>query len=468
MKSPFTTKTKGLPRFGIIVAIAAGLIGILYGYDSGTFSAVLPFWEDDFALEPWMSGLLGSATIFGITIGVMIGGRICDAIGRQKMMLIVVLGFAVTSLLGAIPISAWWLLGVRLVLGFFIGFSQIAGPLFIGEFAPDKIRGALLVSYQVAQSIGHIIATYTAFFFVSSGTWEIVVGIAALPGIILALIIARFPDTPRWYILKGHREKAYETMGRIEEADKVQEKIDEVDMELEKSLNIGKGRVKELFQKRFSKRLIFVIGFGFFAHITGMTAINYYGPIIFQSVGFNLSNSLLLTGLVQVFALVAELIAFIVVDKWGRRPTLLTGIASMAVSLALLSILYFVGFEGVGGVLAVACILIFRMGFGIGFGSLVWIYASETFPLRLRGTGASVLLTVNNLGSLMVAQVFPIALSYIGGGFTFATFGVLAVFAWFFIFILAPETKGRTLEEIDTYWGNGGHWPKGSGGKKVI
>src|SRR5699024_2872568 len=102
---------------------------------------------------------------------------------------------------------------------------------------------------------------------------------------------------------------------------------------------------------------------------------------------------------------------------------------------------------------------LFRMGFGIGFGSLVWIYTSETFPLRLRGVGASLLLTVNNLGSLTVAQVFPIALSFLGGGYTFGAFMIFAVFAWFFIFLLAPETKGRSLEEINKYWENGGHWP---------
>src|SRR5699024_10431327 len=168
----------------------------------------------------------------------------------------------------------------------------------------------------------------TAFFCVSSGTWEIVVGIAALPGLILAVILFPFPDTPRWYILKGKREKAYNTMRRIEPDHIVKEKINEIDNELKTELHRGKGRLRELFQKRFSKRLVFVIGFGFLAHITGMTAVNYYGPIIFQSVGFNLSDSLLFTGMVQIFALIAELGAFVLVDRWGRRPTLLTGIAS--------------------------------------------------------------------------------------------------------------------------------------------
>src|SRR5699024_7462650 len=406
-----------------------------------------------------MEGLLGSSTIFGITLGVITGGKVCDAIGRQRMMLVVVLGFALTALLGAIPISVWWLLGIRVCLGYFIGFSQVAGPLFIGEFAPERIRGALLVSYQIAQSIGHILATYTAFFFVSSGTWELVVGIAAIPGLLLAIIIARFPDTPRWYLLKGKREKAYQTMLRIEENEtSTQEKIEEIEYELNNKLNKGKIKIKELFEKKFSKRLLFVIGFGFFTHITGMTAVNYYGPIIFQSVGFNLSDALLFTGIVQIAALFSEVIAFFLVDRWGRRPTLLLGIASMIVSLLALSIIYFAGLGGIGGVIAIIGVLVFRMGFGIGFGSMVWIYTTEMFPLRLRGVGASLLLTVNNLGSLTVAQVFPIALSFVGGGYTFAGFTVLAIFAWFFIFILAPETKGRSLEEINTYWENGGKW----------
>lgn len=193
-----------------------------------------------------------------------------------------------------------------------------------------------------------------------------------------------------------------------------------------------------------------------------MTAVNYYGPVIFQNVGFNLSDSLLLNGIVQFFALVAELGAFFLVDRWGRRPTILTGVVAMALSMGLLTVLYFsVGFEGIGAALAFCGVVGFRIGFGMGFGSLVWIYTSETFPLRLRGVGASVLLTVNNLASLTVAQVFPVALNYVGGGFTFGSFMFFSILAWIFVFVLAPETKDRSLEEINQYWDNGGHWVKG-------
>lgn len=262
-QTPSTKSNKGM-HYGIIVGLLAALLGVLYGYDSGTFSAVLPFWKQDFHITPVMEGMLGSSTIVGITIGVIFGGRITDAIGRQKMMVVVVTGFAITALLGAIPISAWWLIGIRLFLGFFIGFSQVAAPLFIGEFAPEKIRGALLVGYQVAQSVGHIIATYTAFFFVSSGTWEIVVGIAAVPGIILLLFIARFPDTPRWYLLKGYRDKAYETMKKIEPSEKVKDKIGEIDNELKEEKSIGKGDITRTVSKAIQQKTYFCSRVWFF------------------------------------------------------------------------------------------------------------------------------------------------------------------------------------------------------------
>lgn len=229
--------------------------------------------------------------------------------------------------------------------------------------------------------------------------------------------------------------------------------------ELKEEENLGRGRLREILQKKFSKRLLFACGFGFFVHITGMTAVNYYGPVIFQSVGFSLSNALLLNGIVQFAALIAELSAFLLVDTWGRRPTILTGVSAMVVSLAVLAFLYFfVGFGGSGGTIAFFAIVGFRLGFGMGFGSLVWIYMSETFPLRLRGVGASVLLTINNVTSLAVAQVFPIALYYVGGGFTFGTFLFFAILSWIFVLVMAPETKGRTLEEVHQYWANNGQW----------
>lgn len=448
-------------NFGIFVAVLAGFIGVLYGYDMGTFNAVLPFWKDDFQLTPLTEGLLGSSPLIGMLIGTIVGGNICDAIGRQKSLALILFGFTLTALLATIPISPWWLFSVRLCLGFFVGLSLITTPLFIGEFAPKNIRGRLLAGYQITQSVGHILATFVGFLIASSGNWEIVVGIAALPAVILLLIIGRFPDTPRWYVYKGELEKARRVMNLIEDEATSEKEIEDIRTQIAREEKQG-GKIREIFNPKLSKRLIFAVGFGLLVHVTGGPVVNFYSTVIFQNIGYDLKNSLILTGSVQFTALAAELAASLLVDRLGRRPTLLSGVAILAVSLFALLLSFTAGFEGDAAYIAVAALICFRIGFGLGFGSLIWVYIAECFPLRLRGIGATFILVSNTLGTIAVTQSFPLMTSYFGGGFAWAVFLVMAVIAWMFIFFLAPETKGRTLEEINEYWLNNGRWPDGT------
>ena len=220
-----------------------------------------------------------------------------------------------------------------------------------------------------------------------------------------------------------------------------------------------KGTFAELFQGRFRKAGIFVVGLGFLVQITGINAIVYYSPTIIQDVGVTSpTGAIIATGFVQVAGVMAEIAAFLVVDRWGRRPTLLTGIATMAVANGLLIFAYALGLSAA---FTLAGILLFTIGFSFGYGSLVWVYASESFPARLRTQGGSAMLTSDLLANFIVGVVFLNALGALGGAFTFGIFLVLSLFAIGFVYALAPETKGRQLEEIRAYWYNGGRWPDG-------
>lgn len=441
--------------FAILIAVTAAAVGIIYGYDSGSITGALPFLKRYYSLTTAMVETVTTAATVGSVLGAITGGRLADALGRKKIMILVVTGFGLFALLSAIPFGPWWLIVVRLFLGYCIGVSIVVAPMFVAEFAPAKTRGSLLVVYQVAQSCGLIAAYFIGYAFSFSGNWQFILGIAVIPAILIIIGLWRFPDTPRWYMLKGHREKAVQILSRIEEPENVYPEIERISDELQ----VDKGRFTELFTKKFRKATLFVIGFGFFVHITGNNAIHYYTPFIFNKVGLNVSHSIFAGAIIQVAALLAELISFVVIDRWGRRPTILTGIGAMVVSIAAVMIIFFRGdFQGVWTYLAFTGILIFSMGFGFGFGSLVWVYASECFPSRLRGTGASTLMTADMVSNVIVTSFFLTALNSFGGGFTFGGFMVLCILAWIFIFILAPETKRRSLEQIHKYWEQGGKW----------
>jgi len=213
-----------------------------------------------------------------------------------------------------------------------------------------------------------------------------------------------------------------------------------------------------MLRRPYLRATLFVVGLGFLIQITGINAVVFYSPLIFKQMGFSGNSALLLLpALVQVGSLIATVVSLAVVDRLGRRPTLLTGITAMIASTVLLVVVFASGH--VSGAAGFIGILVFTAGFNFGFGSLVWVYASESFPARLRTTGASAMLTADLIANLVIALYFLSAMKTLGGTATFAVFAGLAAVSWLFIWWLAPETKGRPLEAIRAYWENGGRWP---------
>lgn len=206
---------------------------------------------------------------------------------------------------------------------------------------------------------------------------------------------------------------------------------------------------------------VFVLVLGFLVQITGINAITYYSPFIFKDIGWSSHFALLIQGLIEVFSVFATVAAVLVVDRIGRRVTLLTGIGVMVASNALMVILYASGssFTGLRSVLGFIGIMFFTAGFNFGFGAMVWVYASESFPARLRTAGASTMLTADLLANLLISRFFLTVLNDLGGLGTFSLFLGLAVLSFVFVWAMAPETKGRPLEAIRVYWENGGRWP---------
>jgi sugar porter (SP) family MFS transporter len=456
---------KHTSRLGLLVAVAAATVGVIYGYDSSNIAGALLFITEDFSLTTHQQELVTTAVVVGEVIGAIFGGALANRIGRKKSMLAVAATFAGFSLLSAMAWSVPSLMAARFLLGLTIGVSVVVVPVFVAESAAPEVRGALLVLYQVATVTGIILGYLAAWALSGTGSWRWMLGMAAIPGTLIFFMLLRLPDTARWYMMRGRREDAERVLAQVDPGADITAELDDIAAALAEEDHGRRGflsLIGEMLRKPFLRATVFVVGLGFFVQITGINAIVYYSPRIFEAMGFQGNFALLgLPALVQVAGLAAVFVSLVLVDRMGRRPILLTGIGIMILANALLIAVFSVGSDFGGALTALGFlgILLFTVGFTFGFGALVWVYAGESFPAGLRSLGSSAMLTADLVANVAVAAIFLTMLTRLGGAGTFFVFGALAIAAFAFVFKLAPETKGRPLEDIRHYWENGGKWP---------
>jgi sugar porter (SP) family MFS transporter len=448
-------------RRGLPVGLTAASIGVIYGYDLSSIAGALLFVTDQFGLTTRQQELLTTAVVIGQIAGALCGGALANAIGRKKSMVLIVAGYAVFALLGAVSVSLPMLLAARLLLGLTIGVSVVVVPVYVAESAPAAVRGALLTTYQVATISGIILGYLAGYLLAGAHNWRWMLGLAGVPAALLLPLLSRMPETARWYLMKGRSVDARRALLRIEPEDSVEREL----AEISRAVREESGDTSEMLRPPFLRATLFVVTLGFLIQITGINAIVYYSPRLFAAMGFTGNFALLgLPALVQLAGLAAVCFALVLVDRVGRRPILLSGIAMMlAADITLVAA--FAG--GLGVLLGFVGVLVFVVGFSFGFGSLVWVYAGESFPSRLRSIGSSTMLTSDLVANAIVAAVFLTMLQSLGGAGAFAVFGFFTVLAFGFVYRYAPETKGRQLEEIRHFWENRGHWETTRGPDEV-
>lgn len=440
-------------RRGHLVALTAASVGLIYGYDLSIIAGAQLYVTEDFGLSTRQQELLTTMVVIGQIVGALGAGVLANAIGRKKSVALLVVAYAAFALLGALSVSLPMLLVARLLLGLTLGVAVVVVPVYVAESAPTAVRGSLLTAYQLAIVSGLIVGYLTGYLLAGSHSWRWMLGLAAVPAIVLLPLLIRAPDTARWYVLKGRLDEARGALLRVEPTARVDEEIAEIG----RALGEGSGGWSEMLRPPYSRATAFVITLGFLIQITGINAIIYYSPRIFQAMGFTGNFALLaLPALVQVAGLAAVGASLLLVDRLGRRPILLSGIAMMVAADVMLMAVFG---RGIGGaILGFAGIVLFIFGYTMGFGSLGWVYASESFPSRLRSIGSSTMLTSNLVANAIIAAVFLTMLHSLGGAGTFAVFAALTVVAFVVVYRYAPETKGRQLEEIRHFWENGGRW----------
>ncbi len=443
-------------RRRLLIALTAASLGIVCGYDLSNIAGALLFITDDFQLTIHQQELLTTTVVIGQIGGALSGGVLANAIGRKKSMMLVAGGYAVFALLAAASESMPLLLTARLLLGVTIGLSAVVVPVFIAESVPARVRGAMLVTYQVATVLGIIAGYLAAYVLADSHDWRWMLGLAAVPALVVLPLLSRMPDTARWYLFKNRVDDARRALLRVEPNRDVEQELTEIAEAMHEEVG---GKFVDMLRPPYLRATLFVVGLGFFAQLTGINGIIYYSPRLFESMGFQGKFALLvLPALVQLASLAAVLVSLFLVDRIGRRPILLSGIAAMVLGDAVLVGVFAAKSSAVSG-LGYAGLLLFTMGFTFGFGALVWVYAGEAFPAHLRSLGSSAMLTANLSANAVVAAVFLTMLHSFGGAGTFGVFGMLAIAGFVLTYRFAPETKGRQLEEIRRFWENDGRWP---------
>lgn len=450
-------------RLGVLVAVTAAAVGIIYGYDCSNIAGAMLFIADDLHLSEAQQQTATSAVAFGEILGAIVGGPLANAIGRKRSMALVAGAFALFSVLSAASVGYHSLVAARFLLGVTVGISVVVVPVFVAESAPTKVRGSMLVLYQVACVTGIITAYLVAWALAWTASWRTMLGLAAIPALLVLLAILRLPDTARWYMMRGDRERARTILSELDPDIDVDRELDEIDQALHDEGGSVWRNLRDMVRPPYHRATFFVVGLGFFVQITGINAIVYYSPRIFEAMGHTgYTAKLGLPALVQVAGLIAVFVSMSTIDRMGRRPILLIGIGIMIAANALLVVVFSAGgnkFDDVQTTLGFLGLVLFTVGFTFGFGSLVWVYAGETFPARLRSLGAGTMLTSDLVANAVVGMVFLTMLRVLGGSGAFMVFGTLAVAAFVFVWILAPETKGRNLEDIRHYWESGGKWP---------
>ena len=434
--------------------IVAAVGGLLFGYDTAVVAGAIGFIQKLYSLSPAMKGWIASCALIGCIIGAMFAGTLSDKIGRKKMLILSGVLFAVSSVGIAFPLSLTWFVIFRLIGGIGIGVASMLAPMYIAEIAPAEIRGRLVSVNQLG-----IVSGILLIYFVNASIagwhneawnvltgWRYMFGSGLIPSIVFLIMLIFVPESPRWLASKERWDEADAILTKINGKQKAQQELSEI----KETLNIETGTFSEIFKPGIRKALLIGVMLCIFSQVTGINAIMYYAPEIFKSTGDATGSALMQTVLVGVINVLFTLVAIKYVDNWGRRALLLAGTAGMAVCLTIVGAAFH--FDMAKGYLVLIAILAYIAFFAVSLGPLAFVVIAEIFSNRNRGKAMSVSIFFLWISVYVVSQSFPMLLSSIGSDYTFWIYMVMAVFAFFFVLKLVPETKGKSLEEIEKYW----------------
>lgn len=441
-------------KFVYFISAIAAFGGLLFGYDTAVIAGAIGFIETKFQLSPAMTGWAASSAIWGCVIGAMGAGYMSDKFGRKKILIITAILFAISAIGAAIPTTLNQFVIARIIGGIGVGAASMLSPLYISEIAPADKRGMLVTLYQLAIVLGINIIYFVNLLIAGSGTeqwnidmgWRYMLGSGIIPSALFLVALFLVPESPRWLASKNREGEALKILEKVN--GKVAAGL--VMADIRNTLHEEKGTIGELFAPGLRTAMIIGVFLALFSQITGINAIIYYAPEIFKSVGFGTDSALLQTVIIGVTNTLFTFVAIKYIDKLGRRKLLLIGVTGMIICLFGVGTVFH--FQLSSGPLLLIFILGFIASFGCSLGPIPWVIMSEIFPTKTRGIAMSIATLTLWIGVVLITQLTPVLLSEAGGAVTFWIFGANSIFLLLFTYKMIPETKGKTLEEIEKYW----------------
>lgn len=453
-----------LAYFGVLCFIAA-LGGLLFGFDTAVISGALPLLKIQFGLSPGMEGWLVASALVGCLMGAGIGGWLSDLIGRKRVLLLSAILFTLTSIGCAMAPEPHRLIAARLIGGIGVGIASMVVPLYIAEISPARLRGRMVSFYQFAITIG-VLAAYLSNaalhgysekaaaeagegfwrWMLVDEAWRGMLGTMVVPAAAFFLLLLPVPESPRWLSKQGEDRRAEAILARIGGSQEAERQM----IEIRETIAEERGGLEELFQPGTSRALVMAVFLAVSGQLSGINAIVYFGPRIFDDAGFQLGGALggqVILGLVNV---VFTVVAIVTVDTLGRRPLLAAGNTGVFASLLLLAVLFFVGAtQPVPLILVMSAYLAF---FAISLGPLPWIFMSEVFPTRVRGRAMSIATLMLWAANTVVCYSFPVLDKRLGPASIFCIYAALICPVFIFVWKYMPETKGRSLEQLERFF----------------
>jgi len=440
------------------IAITAALGGLLFGFDTAVISGVITFVKSNFKLDTTLEGWLVSSGLLGCIIGVIITGILSDKIGRKKTLVISGFMFFISGIGCAFAPSFSMLVLARIIGGVGVGMASMISPMYIAEFAPADKRGRLIAYYQLAITIGILLAYFSNALVLSlsqnatgSGSlnllladpWRGMLLILCVPSVIFLLMLINMPESPRWLIAVNKKQEAIKILYQIRSKEKAEQELQDIEFAKKKSGN------KSISVLKSSIRIPLLIGIvlAVLQQFSGINAIIYYGPSIFQSAGINSSNALLFQVILGAINLVFTFIAIAYADKYGRKLLLKVGLTGIVVSLIICGFLFYT--NDTQGILLLILMLVYIACFAFSVGPVTWIIINEIFPTEVRAKGVAICTFALWVAVWLVGQFFPWLLERMGAAATFWTFAAFSLVNLVFSLTVVKETKGKTLEEMN-------------------
>lgn len=459
VNTELSKESKGSIMYVVLVCLVAALGGLLFGYDTGVISGAIGPLEVRFNLDPKGVGWAASCALVGCIFGAALAGTISDHIGRKKVLIISAVLFFVSAIGTAVPRNLIEFIIFRFIGGLGVGAASLTSPMYIAEISPARIRGRMVSVNQFAIVSGFLVVYFVNYFIalgreetwiVQSG-WRWMFGSESIPATLLLMLAFFVPESPRWLTKQNREEEALGILMKVDGKQFAQQEL----LSIKDAIAHESGSVAQMFEPGMKIVLIIGIVLAILQQVTGINAVLYYAPEIFKNLGSKTQAALLLTVIVGAINIGFTVIAIWTVDRLGRKPLMIIGAAGMGLTLFSLGLAFYFGQKS----LWVLLIVLGYIGcFAMSLGPVTWVILSEIFPTGIRGRAMAIATVILWISCFAVSQTFPMMdknkwlVEKFHHGFSFWVYAAFCVVEVLFVWWFVPETKGKTLEQIEKHW----------------